>query len=111
MASIEISLGVMNNNASYREECIDRLEDRIMELTQAERKTNFSKWKQSKRSLGVYLEFNIQIIGVPEGEENGIANVLKKLWMKTSLIWKREQKPMYRKYIASQSTWTQTVQN
>ena len=58
-------------------EWISDLEDRMVKITATEQ--NKKKWRQSRRSQDNIKRTNIQIIGVPEGEErNGLRQHLKR---------------------------------
>ena len=80
----------MNSRLNVAEECINDLEDRIMEITQSQhqKEKQVLKNENSLRSLWDNIKHtNIHIIRVPEEEKGCLSKMyLRKLWLKNSQI-------------------------
>ena len=91
----------MNRNTEEAEERISGIEDKIMENNDTEpKKEQIMEHKNRLRELRDSIKHNnIHIIGVPEDEEreNGQKVYLRKLWLKTSLIWERKMTSKFRR--------------
>ena len=99
----------MNSRLSDIEEHISDLENRVMETTQSEKQKEKQILKNENSLWDLWRNIkctNIQIIGVPEGEERekGIENVFKKIMAKDfPNRWKRKQMSTYRKHRGTQT--------
>ena len=92
---IKNSLEGMNSRITEAEGRICDLEDKITEITTTEqiKEKRMKRIKDNLRELWDNIKCTtIKIIGVPEKEEErkkGLRKYLKGLYLKTSLIWKR----------------------
>ena len=91
---IQNSLEGINSRKTEAEEEITDLEDKIVEITIAEqnKEKRMKRIEDTLRDLWDIKRTNIQIIGVPEkkGKRRGLRKYLKRLRLKTSLIWERK---------------------
>ena len=85
-----------NSRISEAEEQISELEDKVVEIT-SEEQNKVKRMKRTEDSLKHLWDHikctNIQIIGVPEEEEEkrkGMRKFLKRLQLKISPTWKRK---------------------
>ena len=81
----------INSRITEAEECINDLENRMVEITAIEQNTE-NRMKRNEDSLRDCWDninpINIHIIGVPEGEERkDLRKHLKRKQLKTSLTW------------------------
>ena len=93
---IKNSLDGINSRITEEEERISDLEDKIVEITTAEqnKEKRMKKIEDSLRDFWDNIKCtNIRIKGVPEEKRKrkGLREYLKRLQLKTSLIWERKQ--------------------
>ena len=91
---IQNSLEGINSRITEVKEQISDLEDKIVEITATEqnKEKKMKRIEDTLRDLWDIKRTNIQIIGVPEkkGKRRGLRKYLKRLRLKTSLIWERK---------------------
>ena len=108
ITEIKSSLEGTNNRITEAEDMISQVEDRMVEINEAERK----KEKRIKRNEDNLRDLqdnvkhpNIRIIGVPEEEnkKKGHEKILEEIVVKIFLKWGRKQPPKSRKPRESQT--------
>ena len=93
----------INSRITEAEEWISDLEDKTVEMTTTEqnKEKRMKRIEDNLRGLWDNTKHtNIRIIGVPEEEEKkkGLRKYLKRLQLKTSLIWERKESIKSRKH-------------
>ena len=99
----------INNRFTEAEECINDLEDRMVEITAIEQniEKRIKRNEDSLKDLRDTIKYtNIHIIGVPEGgerERRNLRKYLKRQKLKTSPSWERRKSAKSRKHRESQA--------